>query len=359
MNKPVNKSKTAQIKFLNHVAKSGRSILGVFEYLNNSDPKSDNYYRAIEDAYGIKPALFSTYYPFNEELKRFEWEEANERIIKHYNEGAICLVHSQNNRWAEDLVTEDEITDFICNLDETNNDRIMSYYERYLEVRKQWADALEALKKAGVRVIYRPFVEMTNHFHWDCNAKSQKGYAAFKRVWVQLHDYMENERGLDNIIWCFAPQAAGGWKAYVKDSNGNQKEVGAARFYPGDDYVDIIGFTHYSCGNKDGMFSIARELELWDYSEYFKLGKPVGFSELGVKPRINENTGEMTEPGDFANLLQHIKSEFKGKISFCCMWSVEQGLLYEKHLSAKEFVNDDYFIKLTDMVGHTVVKEEN
>ena len=41
------------------------------------------------------------------------------------------------------------------------------------------------------------------------------------------------------------------------------------------------------------------------------------------------------------------------------MWSVEQGLLYEKHLSAKEFVNDDYFIKLTDMVGHTVVKEEN
>ena len=327
MNKPVNKSKTAQIKFLNHVAKSGRSILGVFEYLNNSDPKSDNYYRAIEDAYGIKPALFSTYYPFNEELKRFEWEEANERIIKHYNEGAICLVHSQNNRWAEDLVTEDEITDFICNLDETNNDRIMSYYERYLEVRKQWADALEALKKAGVRVIYRPFVEMTNHFHWDCNAKSQKGYAAFKRVWVQLHDYMENERGLDNIIWCFAPQAPGGAKHGLA-------------YYPGNDYVDIIGITSYP-GGATGADSIDNYLKENSFDGYYQLGKPFGFSEIGIHEANNEQ-------GDWAHILNALKNTMPS-VAFANIWSGLEGVLTDTNTNAEKFLKSSFTVKLNEL----------
>ena len=324
------------IGILNAAAREGRSVLGVFEYLNSPDKKSADYYRAVENAYGVKPALFSTYYPFSETEKRFLWEEADRRLIKHYNEGALCLVHSQNNRWAEDLVTEEDKTDFICNLDETNEKRNMIYYNRYLEVREQWAEALLALKNAGVTVIYRPFVEMTNPFHWDSNTKSEKGLAAFKRVWIQLYNYMTKERGLDNLVWCFAPQAGGGAEKGLK-------------FWPGDEFVDIIGLTLYSKGNRDGIMSVARELELWDYSEYFKLGKPVGFSELGVKPQTDEVSGEITEPGDFSNLLKHIKSELMGKISFCCMWAVEQGLLYEKHLFAREFVNDGFFVKLPEL----------
>ena len=334
------------LEALDRTARSGRSILGAFEYLDNSDPKGAYYYKAIENAYGVKPTLFSTYYPFDVPQKRFIWEDADARLIKHYNEGAICLVHSQNNIWAADLVPQDGKTDFICNLDETNNDRIKSYYERYLEVRKQWADALETLKNAGVTVIYRPFVEMTNPFHWDGNTQSEKGYAAFKRVWRQLYNYMTKERGLDNLLWCFAPQAGGGAEKGLK-------------FWPGDEYVDVIGLTLYSSGNKDGPMSIARELELWDFSGYFSLGKPIGFSELGVRSRINENTGEMTEPGDFSNLLKHIKSDLKGKISFCCMWCVELGLLNDKHLFAEEFVNDDFFIKLTEMVENTALRRKN
>ena len=332
------------IEALNQAARSGRSILGAFEYLDNSDPKSADYYGAVERAYGIKPALFSTYYPFDGTKKRFLCEEADKRLIKHYNEGALCLVHSQNNRWAEDLVTEEDKTDFICNLDETNEKRNMIYYNRYLEVREQWAEALLALKNAGVTVIYRPFVEMTNIFHWDGNTKSEKGFDAFKRVWKQLYNYMTKDCGLDNLLWCFAPQAGGGAQKGLK-------------FWPGDEYVDIIGITLYSRGNKDGPMSISRELELWDYSGYFSLGKPVGFSELGVKPQTDADTGEITEPGDFSNLLKHIKSNLKGKISFCCMWCVELGLLHENHLFAKEFVNDKFFINLPELIRSADTEE--
>ena len=324
------------IGVLNAAAREGRSVLGVFEYLDSPDIKSADYYRAVENAYGVKPALFSTYYPFSGAEKRFLWEEADKRLIEHYREGAICLVHSQNNEWAADLVRDQDKTDFILNLDETNEERNMTYYNRWLEVRKQLADGLEALKKAGVTVIYRPFVEMTNPFHWDSNTKTQEGFAAFKRIWRQLYNYMTKERRLDNLVWCFSPQAGGGAKRGLN-------------FWPGDEFVDIIGVTLYSKGNKDGPMSIARELELWDYSEYFGLGKPVGFSELGVKPQTDSNNGEITEPGDFSNLLKHIKSELKGKISFCCMWAVEQGLLYEKHLFAREFVKDGFFVKLPEL----------
>lgn len=321
-------------------ARSGRSVLGVFEYLDHPDPQAAHYYEAVKDAFGVTPALFSTYYPFDEKTKRFRCGEANRRLIGHYRQGAVCLIHSQNNCWAADLVPEEDRTDFILHLDETNPARNQTYYNRYKQVREEWANALGELKKAGVTVVYRPFVEMTNPFHWDGNTKSEAGFAAFQRVWRQLYDYMVKTRGLDNLVWCFAPQAAGGAERGL-------------RFYPGAEYVDVIGLTLYSNGNTDGPMSIARELSLWDYSGYFALGKPVGFSELGVRTQTDRQTGKITEPGDFMNLLKHIKLHFTGKISFCCMWSTAQGLLCENHLFASEFLHDRFFVTLPELSGET------
>ena len=227
--------------------------------------------------------------------------------------------------------------DILRNFDSTNENRNMKVYERYMLHQKNWGDAIEDLKKSGVKIIYRPFVEMTNPYHAECYTKTKSGFEHFKRIWQQHYNYMVNERGLDNIIWCFAPQCAGG------------AEHGLA-YYPGNDYVDIIGFTLYSYGDTNGSFSIAKELELWDFSDYFRLGKPVGFSELGVMQKYDENK-ILTEHGDFSNLMYYLKKAFLGKVSFCCMWSVEQGLLCEKNLYAREFVTDNSFITLPELLG--------
>ncbi|MGN0493576.1 MAG: glycoside hydrolase family 26 protein [Acutalibacteraceae bacterium] len=334
MLKHINQSKTAQIEFLNSAAKNGRSVLGAFEHLGNPDPKADGYYRALAETFGVSPAMYSTYYPYDRAALRFNYGEANRRVEAHFKEGALCMVHSQNS-WGrfliEDFKDEEDPVDFLRNFDAENPDRNMKVYERYLLHQKNWGDALEDLKNRGVTVFYRPFVEMTNRHHPECYTRTESGFYHFKNIWRQHYDYMVNERGLDNIIWCFAPQAPGG-ASY------------GLNYYPGNDYVDVIGFTLYSQGNSNGERSIARELELWDFSGYFELGKPVGFSELGV----NEG-GATEEPGDFANLLYYLKKGFKGKVSFCCIWSVEQGLLCEKNLHAEEFINDDYFIGLEEL----------
>lgn len=334
MHKCVNQSKTAQIDLLNFVAKSGRSILGAFEHLGHRDPKADGYYKALEETYGFSPAMYSTYYPYDRAALHFNYEEANRRIEAHYKDGALCMVHSQNS-WGrfliEDFKDEEDPVDFLRNFDAENPNRNMKVYERYLLHQKNWGDALEDLKNREVTVFYRPFVEMTNRYHPECYTRTESGFEHFKNIWRQHYDYIVNERGLDNIIWCFAPQAPGGAKHGLA-------------YYPGNDYVDVIGFTLYSQGNSNGERSIARELELWDFSGYFELGKPVGFSELGV----NEG-GTSVEPGDFANLLYYLKKAFKRKISFCCMWSVEQGLLCEKNLHAEEFIKDGFFINLKEL----------
>lgn len=313
-------------------------MLGAFDHIGDSVEENDENYNAISETYGVTPALYNTYYSFSNGT--FNYSTANSRIAEHYTSGAFCMVHTQNS-WGKYLIDKYgvEQTDFLLNLDATNTDRNTDVYNEYLNYRKQWADALESLKTLGVTVIYRPFVEMTNPYHMDCYTNTEEGYAAFKRIWQQLYSYMVDERGLDNIVWCFAPQAAGGAEKGLK-------------YYPGNDYVDIIGLTLYSTGNTNDSYNIQKELELWDYSDYYILGKPIGFSELGVQARYDSQTGEVTEPGDFSNLLYHLKNAFKGKISFCSLWSESQGLFGENNVNQEEFIKDEFFVSLEELLEY-------
>jgi mannan endo-1,4-beta-mannosidase len=47
------------------------------------------------------------------------------------------------------------------------------------------------------------------------------------------HDYMTKERGLDNLVWSYSPDAGG-----LTDTNFGEK-------WPGDEYVDMVGIDFY------------------------------------------------------------------------------------------------------------------
>ncbi|WP_018349818.1 glycosyl hydrolase [Longispora albida] len=128
----------------------------------------------------------------------------------------------------------------------------------------QVAAGLAGLKAAGVPVLFRPFHEMNGGSFWW----SGQDPAEFTRVWRYLTGYMA-ARGLDNLIWVYAPDA--GW--------GNR-----ATYYPGGAYADVVGVSAYS-DNPSGVQG---------YEELLALGKPFGFTEIG--PRT---TPEGTATGTF------------------------------------------------------------
>ncbi|UOZ04961.1 glycosyl hydrolase [Amycolatopsis sp. WQ 127309] len=95
-------------------------------------------------------------------------------------------------------------------------------YKRKLD---QLVPYFQQLEDAGVPVMFRPLHEMNEGWAWWGGQAGANGSA---RLYQITHDYLES-RGLDNIIWVWA----------LKDvANGASQ---ARSYYPGDNYVDVIG----------------------------------------------------------------------------------------------------------------------
>lgn len=82
---------------------------------------------------------------------------------------------------------------------------------------KEIAKQLKRLEKAGVPVIWRPLHEASGGWFWW----GAKGSDAYKKLWKYLYNELTNTYGCNNLIWVYNGQSAD--------------------WYPGDEYVDIVG----------------------------------------------------------------------------------------------------------------------
>ena len=82
---------------------------------------------------------------------------------------------------------------------------------------KEIAKQLKRLEKAGVPVIWRPLHEASGGWFWW----GAKGPDAYKKLWKHLYNELTNTYGCNNLIWVYNGQSAD--------------------WYPGDEYVDIVG----------------------------------------------------------------------------------------------------------------------
>ena len=97
-------------------------------------------------------------------------------------------------------------------------------YNKLIAGMDKGAKALKELKDAGVPVIWRPFHEFDGKWFWW----GKGGADNFKKLWKIMYERYTNYWGLDNLIWNLG---------YCGDVNGG--------WYPGDQYVDIIGADTY------------------------------------------------------------------------------------------------------------------
>ena len=127
----------------------------------------------------------------------------------------------------------------------------------FTEDLKNAAAYLKLLRDADIPVLWRPFHEAAGGWFWW-----GKDAASFKSLWIAMFNYFKTE-GLDNLIWV--------WTTEGNDSD----------WYPGDQYVDIVGRDVYNKETADCV------------SEYTSIAgnygnKIVSLSECGTVGLISE-----------------------------------------------------------------------
>jgi mannan endo-1,4-beta-mannosidase len=113
-----------------------------------------------------------------------------------------------------------------------------SCYELILEI-DHMAEHLLRLHDAGVPVLWRPLHQAGTRWFWwgDCEPES------FKWLWKLIFERFGEYHGLNNLIWVWSGQSAD--------------------YYPGDEFVDIIGEDIY---NTDDTSSLPQLAATADYS---------------------------------------------------------------------------------------------
>lgn len=151
-------------------------------------------------------------------------------------------------------------TDYTYKPDETTFDAANATVEGTWENKVFTSDMaavagyLKLLKDAGIPVLWRPFHEAAGKWFWW-----GKDAASHKAMWIAMFNYFKAQ-GLDNLIWVWTT------------------ETGDEDWYPGDQYVDIIGRDIYSkdaetCASQYAAISATYGNKMITLSECGTVGK--------------------------------------------------------------------------------------
>ena len=213
---------------------------------------------------GLTPAMWSGDFLFAQSDIDNRWTMIEE-CKKQWEQGSIVqlMLHvtaptqEEVGPWEGGVLTEltdDEWESLIQDGGELNK-----VWKERLDI---YCEYLQYLEDNNVTVLFRPFHEMNQSAFWWGGRPGENGTAALYRL---TRDYIENEKGLDNIIWVWNMQDLDyEWEAYN----------------PGDEYWDIFCVDFY---NGDGYTD-----KKYDLAVSIAGDKPMGIGECSVLPRPDE-----------------------------------------------------------------------
>lgn len=91
------------------------------------------------------------------------------------------------------------------------------------------------LASERIPIIFRPFHEHTGSWFWW--GKDHCTPEEYVQLWRFTADYLREKKGLNNLLFAYSP-------------DGTETEEEYMERYPGDDYVDIMGFDYYIHNNE-------------------------------------------------------------------------------------------------------------
>lgn len=175
---------------------------------------------------------------------------------------------------------------------------------------KAIADQLLRLQEEGVPVLWRPLHEASGGWFWW----GAKGSDAYKQLWIYMYEELTNTYGCNNLIWVW---------------NGQN-----ADWYPGDEYVDIIGEDIYP-GEHVYSPQTSKFMEALEYSDSKKI---VALTENGCIFDIDEAYSTNTKWAWFN--------------TWCGEFTVANGAYSEKYTEKeilKKAYDSEYVITLDEL----------
>lgn len=129
-----------------------------------------------------------------------------------------------------DQTTYTQVTDFSPSKAATEGTKENQYYLQALDT---LCEQFAILQEKGITILWRPLHEAEggggengSWFWWG-----REGSSAYRKLYQYTYKYITETKGLHNLIW--------EWNSYDFSSSTN--------WYPGDAYVDIIGYDKYNC----------------------------------------------------------------------------------------------------------------
>ncbi len=180
----------------------------------------------------------------------------------------------------------------------------------YMQALETLAAEFGKLQDEGIPVIWRPLHEAeggggetASWFWWG-----REGSQAYKDLWIFTYKTLTEDYGLHNLIW--------EWNSYDFSTS--------ADWYPGDEYVDIIGYDKYSC--TDWSTGSAR---------LYHNDSPFSSTFYSIMQRYNNAKMVSMAENDCFSTLENITSEKAGWLYFCT-W-------YDGGSSDNNFLTDPLF----------------
>lgn len=235
-----------------------------------------------------------------------ETAKPNQAAIRYWQQGGLVTVsaHLYDPAKTNGGGLRDKGVDLSTLL--TTNGEARARWMRELD---ELAGGLQELRAAGVVVLWRPFHEVNGDWFWW----GGKDPALFIKVWRQMFDYFTNDKGLDNLLWVYAPN-------HGRDT---------AAYYAGDHYVDLVGLDAYT--------DFIDPDHIRGYAAVAALPKPFGFTEFGPH-------GPQNPPGDFdyTRFLDGVERNFPKTCFFMCWngkWSLNSNEKTKDLLDSPIIVN--------------------
>lgn len=241
------------IALLKQTAKSGKLMFG-----HQDDLMYGQSWTLSKDDHNYKQSdVYSTcgYYPtiLGLDIGRIEiggemnldrnlFSQMREAAIAHYTRGGILTIS-----WhADNPITGGTAWDVSCDTVVMSILYDPVYNQKFLGWLDKCAAFFKSLKSKNgklIPVIFRPFHEYnTNGFWWGGSTCTDKEY---KELWKLTYTYLVKNHKLTNLIWAYSPY------------NVQDKAVFLCR-YPGDKYVDILGYELYQTGAETSQAAVDR-----------------------------------------------------------------------------------------------------
>ena len=142
------------------------------------------------------------------------------------------------------------------------------------------AEEFQILQDAGVPIIFRPLHEAGGSGTEDCSGEwfwwAGKGPEAYKYLWKLVYKTLTEKYNLHNIIWEF--------NAYTYD--------GAEKWYPGDEYVDIVAYDKYNASYATGPNESAVSATFYNLVKRYGDKKMVAMAECDTIPNVENLVDE-------------------------------------------------------------------